>query len=420
VPGNGDPTDQDFALVVYNARARPDFELDVSPANGQVCGTGQVTYTVRVAAPPGYGYPVTLDYSARPPGSLPAGVQLTLAPASGVPGYEATLSARSTVPAPAGPYTLIVTGTGPSGETRTASAALAMDAAAPGDEVNLVEPANGATGVALRPVLIWQDVPRARTYRVQIARDEAFAQLVDDTSVTATSYQPAADLPTNTTYYWRVTAQNGCGSSTSPTRAWTTVNRVHLFHDTMEGGPDRWRTGTAVGTDRWVLSTAWAYSGSAAWYMAATPRRTDARLEMAQPVKVDATSRLSFWQWVDLESDGVGTAWDGGVIEISADGRPWQDLGPHIVQNGYGHTVSTRFDNPLGGREAWSGSSDGWQRVEVDLGAYAGSGVRVRYRWGADTDNLGVYGGWYVDDVQITTLWPPSAHRLYLYAIHRN
>jgi hypothetical protein len=195
------------------------------------------------------------------------------------------------------------------------------------------------------------------------------------------------------------------------------MNQVPLFHDTMEHGRDRWRTKTVLGAGQWALSNAWAHGGAFAWRMDATSQRTDARLEMAQPVRVDQTSRLSFWQWVDLESDHADIAFDGGVIEISADGGPWQDLGPHIVQNGYGHIVSSGFDNPLKGREAWSGDSDGWRRVEVDLSAYAGASVRVRYRWGADTGNLGVYGGWYVDDVQITSIWPPSKHRLYLNAI---
>ncbi len=419
VPGNGDPTDQDFALVIYNAAARPDFSLGMSPANGQVCGTGQITYTVSVTAPPGYSYPVTLDYSDQPPGSLPAGVQIALAPTSGVPSYEARLSARTSVPGPAGPYTLIVTGTGPSGETRTVSATLAIDAGAPGAPLSLVSPTNGAIDVAPRHLLAWEAVPRARTYRVQIARDEAFTQLVVKAEVTSPSYQPRADLLPNTTYYWRVTAQNGCGSTASPAWALTTVNPVSLFHDTMEYGPDRWRTETVRGTVRWALSNAWAHSGTFAWHMVSTPQRTDARLEMAQPVKVDQSSTLSFWQWYDMESDDTGTAWDGGVIEISANGGPWQDLGPRILRTGYGHTVSSRFDNPLAGREAWSGNSDGWRRVEVDLGSYAGAAVRVRYRWGADTGNLGVYGGWYVDDVQITTIWPPSGHRLYLNAIYR-
>jgi hypothetical protein len=46
--------------------------------------------------------------------------------------------------------------------------------------------------------------------------------------------------------------------------------------------------------------------------------------------------------------------------------------------------------------------------------------VRVRFRWGADGDNLpGAFDGWAVDDVQITALWPPSKAKLYLPLVAR-
>ena len=36
VPGSGDSTDQDFALVIYNGQVQPDFRLGVSPAAAEV------------------------------------------------------------------------------------------------------------------------------------------------------------------------------------------------------------------------------------------------------------------------------------------------------------------------------------------------------------------------------------------------
>ena len=60
--------------------------------------------------------------------------------------------------------------------------------AAPGTPA-LVAPANGATGVATTPLLVWSKAERATTYRLQVATDSLFGAglVVDDPAVTDTS-----------------------------------------------------------------------------------------------------------------------------------------------------------------------------------------------------------------------------------------
>ena len=76
--------------------------------------------------------------------------------------------------------------------------------------------------------------------------------------------------------------------------------------------------------------------------------------------------------------------------------------------------------NPLGGEPAWSGNSGGWREVKVDLSTFAGSSVRIRFRWGGDVGNLASYDGWYVDDVRITNILPPFKNRTYLSVVAKN
>src|SRR5262249_20650388 len=79
----------------------------------------------------------------------------------------------------------------------------------------LAAPANAATDVALHPLLSWQAATAAATYVVQVATDPAFTHIVASAETTDTSYTVDPALNSGTQYFWRVTARNGCGDSSS-------------------------------------------------------------------------------------------------------------------------------------------------------------------------------------------------------------
>ncbi len=82
----------------------------------------------------------------------------------------------------------------------------------------LQSPANGASGVTLPVSLVWQSASGAGWYDVQMAKDNAFTQIVfDRDNVTATSIA-VSGLEANTQYWWRVRAGNTVGNSN-----WSTV-----------------------------------------------------------------------------------------------------------------------------------------------------------------------------------------------------
>jgi outer membrane protein OmpA-like peptidoglycan-associated protein len=88
----------------------------------------------------------------------------------------------------------------------------------------LVTPANGATGVATNPTLIWNASSGATSYRLQASTDPTFASTTADQSgITTTSYS-LSGLATGTTYYWHVIAANSGGTSAySTTWSFTTT-----------------------------------------------------------------------------------------------------------------------------------------------------------------------------------------------------
>jgi hypothetical protein len=82
----------------------------------------------------------------------------------------------------------------------------------------LTAPANAVHLSYNRPTFNWNIVTGANGYTIQIAKDSLFKTMVTNTSVTAATYTPTADLPANLTLYWRVQAKgaNGPSSWSSP------------------------------------------------------------------------------------------------------------------------------------------------------------------------------------------------------------
>jgi subtilisin-like proprotein convertase family protein len=97
---------------------------------------------------------------------------------------------------------------------------------------NLTSPAINSTGVSLTPTLQWTASALALNYRLEVATDINFLNVFLDQTITATSYLMDL-LEYNTTYFWRVTAQNGCGGSPSTIFNFTT--EVNVGTDELEG-----------------------------------------------------------------------------------------------------------------------------------------------------------------------------------------
>ncbi|RMF65386.1 MAG: hypothetical protein D6746_00535, partial [Bacteroidetes bacterium] len=74
---------------------------------------------------------------------------------------------------------------------------------APVEAPLLVAPADGATGQPRNATLVWQAVPGVGEHEVQVATDEAFTQVIEVGTTSATSYL-LGQVAEAGTYYWRV------------------------------------------------------------------------------------------------------------------------------------------------------------------------------------------------------------------------
>src|SRR5690606_6684168 len=85
------------------------------------------------------------------------------------------------------------------------------------------------------------------------------------------------------------------------------------------------------------------------WRGGALGARSDTYL--TSPVLMAATDaplRLSFSHRYSFEAM-AGTAFDGGVLELTTDGVTWQDLATWVAP-GYGDVLDGNSGNPLAGR----------------------------------------------------------------------
>ena len=110
VPGNADTTDQDFALMVYNATGGapppPDFSVCASPSSNTVIQGSAANYTASNAALNGFTGNVT--WSVTPAIS---GVTYSFSPNPVAAGANSTLTASTSPTATVGSYSLTLTGT---------------------------------------------------------------------------------------------------------------------------------------------------------------------------------------------------------------------------------------------------------------------------------------------------------------------
>jgi len=141
-----------------------------------------------------------------------------------------------------------------------------------------------------------------------------------------------------------------------------------------------------VGTD--------AHSGRYAWWSSRADD-SDARLTRVYDLSDLSTATLRFRQWFDLEE-----GYDYGYVVASTDGgRTWdvlqgshsRDLDPVGNAFGVGYTGTSGGDSyPV------------WVEEEVDLSAYVGGSVQLRFEY--VTDDAVNYPGWLIDDISVPEL----------------
>ncbi len=389
-----------FSAVFLNVQV-----LSVSPAAVAICTPANAAFTVNV----GYSGSVSLSASGNPAGTT---ATFSPNPVNG-PGSSAFTVGNTAAAAP-GTYAVNITGNyGAGSQTNTVQLSVASQ---PAGQPALTAPANGALNVIVTPTFTWNAASQAGSYRFDLATNASFSAMVHSaTGLTGTSYTPPITLNTSVQYYWRVYADNACGTAgASATFSFTTVAAPGdcspgsapniLYTSGFESGLSGWTTPAGTGANTWAISTALPHAGAQHVRGAGTASVTDQRL-VSPPVIVPSGQNpvvLKFWHVPNLENSGTTACYDGGILEVSTNGgSTWTQVpNANLLVGPYTGAVSGSFSNPLAGMQAWcSAATTTYRQTIADVSAYAGQ--TVQFRWRIGTDNGVGRTGWDVDDVTV-------------------
>ena len=153
---------------------------------------------------------------------------------------------------------------------------------------NPLLPAEGSD-VSGQPVFRWAWREGTKDYRLQVAQDPTFGNLIDDVKTQATSYTPTKSYPADTVLYWRVrvsdvkdrgltwspagtfrrrlpvprpAGDNPLGGPTIPALAWATVQGAESYSIHADQADGTKRDFTQSGN----VFTPWIFYGTGVWH----------------------------------------------------------------------------------------------------------------------------------------------------------
>lgn len=211
-----------------------------------------------------------------------------------------------------------------------------------------------------------------------------------------------------------------CGFSEAPV-CLDGLSCIDLFFDDLENPTSgNWTKQSLVGRyldwyypqnthDFYDFDATYATSGVTNMWGFDPEEAADFVIAMSEGVLLPAgrTAYLRFHHAFTFDYYRTSNFYDGGVVEYSTDdGTTWQDAGPLFDHNGYNAVLTDGWGNPIGGREAFGGTSYGYTSSRLELSSLAGE--TVRFRWRIGTDEMDANYGWFVDDIRIYTCEEPT------------
>ncbi|UEG51275.1 M36 family metallopeptidase [Ferruginibacter lapsinanis] len=160
------------------------------------------------------------------------------------------------------------------------------------------------------------------------------------------------------------------------------------------------RNGSTIGgfttAGGWAVSSAKSYSPASSWFASEPTTAANKTLTSSAITLTANAAVLSFRHYFNTE-----TTFDGGVVEISTNaGSSWQDLGTKIIKGYYTGTMDA--STTIAGRQAFTGYNGAtFTHTLIDLSAYTGQSIMVRFRFTTDVGNSTTVEGWYVDDIKL-------------------
>ena len=220
IPNFGDATDQDFSIVCYNCSQTPEFTLFATPTTVDVCvnpsPSNAPDITLSTTSILGFNTPINLSFNPV----LPTGFSSTFSSNPVTPGNNSILTLSVDNTATSGAHSITVEGTaGAITKQTTVNVNVSLPITTP---PSTTLPVDGSVGISASTNFTWSAVTGASSYDIEISTDPTFTSTLISQNVLTNSFA-GTSLSAATTYYWRVRAVNGCGSSAFVVAAFETT-----------------------------------------------------------------------------------------------------------------------------------------------------------------------------------------------------
>jgi hypothetical protein len=257
-------------------------------------------------------------------------------------------------------------------------------------------------------VLAWRNTGGATKFEAELYQGPVAGTPWKVRASSTDQWWSIGSLPAGS-YSWRVRGRVANKDGATYYSAWSTLSFTvsagpaapapvaFPFADVMESGPNGW---TATGLWRQAAvtnasgspTTAWAFNnGASGDYADAAIRAGDLTSPpIALPAGTPAFLRFAYWNDTESSLPYFDQRW----VQISVDGSPFASLA---------------ISPPLPALPLFDDASLAWlASPAVDLSAYAGHTLQVRFHFDIVDGALNSFAGWIVDDVSLTSTPPPS------------
>ena len=271
----------------------------------------------------------------------------------------------------------------------------------PGETVTLNIPLTNSTGNLVTGVSLQVNGGTAVNYG-NVAHGQTVSQAV--------SFSIPADTPCGSTINLVLSVSDSVGNVSFNRQIFVGAPGATLSAENFDGNaapafPAGWTAASVQSGIKFVTSTAASDSAPNAAF-AAEPTSVGGGTDLTSPVVyvTSGTASVTFRHRFNTEQ-----GWDGGALEISVAGGPFQDIltaGGSFTAGAYSTGVlGGGVNNPLAGHAAWHGDSGGYITTTVQLpAATSGKLVQLKWRFGADdnTAGSGANPGWFIDSISLS------------------
>lgn len=188
--------------------APTDFFIEVNPEDQVVCNEEETSYSIYIQ--PKSGFNETVDLSLL---GLPDQADGVLSLSTIGIGDTAILTLSNLGDLPNNTFSFEVTGTSIN-DVSTSTLYLVKGV---NNIPSSLEPPSGSENVSIQPYFYWNSVAGINFYEIELATDLNFNNIVLQDTTYSNFYQTDFDLQPYTYYYWRVRANNQCGTGSFST-----------------------------------------------------------------------------------------------------------------------------------------------------------------------------------------------------------